>query len=323
MRASRLLTILMTLQARGQTTAPVLAKECGVSLRTVYRDIETLSALGIPVYSERGAEGGYRLLDGYRTRLNGLSSQEAEALFLTGLSGPANDMGLGAAVSAAQTKLLAALPQEMRSGAERMQSRFHLDAPAWFAESEHPDLLRDITQAVWEQRTIEMRYQSWKGEKQRRAEPLGVVLKSGSWYLVAQVDGDLRTYRISRIQELSVSTTRFERPVEFDLAAYWRANTLRLEEELHTYVAEVRLSEKGVWMMDALNSPYVRAATLLDSTPDAQGWRKAKLPVGALRQACVELLRFGADLEVLEPPELREKMASIAEEMAQLYAQSK
>src|SRR5271156_4872958 len=114
MRASRLLSILTTLQAHGRVTATTLAQECEVSVRTIYRDIDALSAAGVPVYSERGSEGGYRLLDGYRTRLNGLSAKEAEALFMIGLSGPAADLGLGPAMMAAQTKLLAAVPAQYR-----------------------------------------------------------------------------------------------------------------------------------------------------------------------------------------------------------------
>src|SRR5581483_9955258 len=156
MRASRLLSILTTLQARGRITAPELAEACEVSVRTIYRDIDALGAAGIPVYSERGAEGGYRLLDGYRVRLNGLSAKEAEALFLTGLSGPAADLGLGAVMTAAQTKLLAALPQDLRASAERMRNRFHLDAPAWFAEAERPIHLTTIADAVWRQKAVQM-----------------------------------------------------------------------------------------------------------------------------------------------------------------------
>ena len=114
MRASRLLSILTTLQARGRVTAGALAQECEVSLRTIYRDIDALSAAGVPVYSERGSEGGYRLLDGYRTQLNGLSAKEAEALFMMGLNGVAADLGLGGVMLAAQTKLLSAVPAAMR-----------------------------------------------------------------------------------------------------------------------------------------------------------------------------------------------------------------
>ncbi|MDU6376138.1 MAG: HTH domain-containing protein, partial [Bradyrhizobium sp.] len=148
MRASRLLSILTTLQAKGQVTAPALAEACEVSVRTIYRDIDALAAAGIPVYAERGAEGGFRLLDGYRVRLNGLSAAETDALFMAGLPGPAAALGLDSAMNAAQTKLVAALPQNLRANAGRMQARFHLDAPGWFGEAEEPPHLRAIADAL-------------------------------------------------------------------------------------------------------------------------------------------------------------------------------
>jgi predicted DNA-binding transcriptional regulator YafY len=320
MRASRLLSILTTLQARGRVTAPELADECEVSLRTIYRDVDALSAAGIPVYSERGSAGGYRLLDGYRTRLNGLSAQEAAALFMTGISGAAADLGLGAVMVAAQNKLLAAMPAEMRAGAEQMRQRFHLDAPAWFAQPEQPAHLPLVAGAVWDQHPLRMRYRSWKAETQRTVEPLGLVLKSGAWYLVGQVEGDARTYRISRILELAILDQRFERPANFDLESYWRAGTQRLEADLHRNVATIRLSPWGVRMLEMFMSPFVRAATRIETEADAQGWRTAIMPVGSVRQACVDLLRFGAQVEVLEPPELRAKMAEIAAGMSTIYA---
>lgn len=319
MRASRLLHILTTLQARARVTAQALADECEVSLRTIYRDIDALSAAGIPVYSERGSDGGYRLLDGYRVRLNGLSEREAEALFFTGLSGPAADLGLGTVMAAAQTKLLAALPQDLRSSAERTRARFHLDAPAWFAEAEQPAHLATIADAVWRQRPIRIRYQSWRAEKHRRVEPLGIVLKSGAWYLVGEVERSARTYRISRIRELDVLDEHFERPADFDLPAYWRASTDRLEAELHSVTATIRLSPLGVELLAAFCPPYVRANTELGAETDAEGWRTATLPVGRTKQAVVDLLRLGAEVEVLDPPDLRERMAAIAASLATLY----
>lgn len=322
MRASRLLSILTTLQARGLVTATALASECGVSLRTIYRDIDALSASGIPVYSERGADGGYRLLDGYRTQLNGLSSKEAEVLFLTGLSGPAADLGLGAITATAQNKLLSAMPAQLRVGAEQMRARFHLDAPAWFAQAEQPAHLPIVADAVWTQRSIHMRYQSWKAETNRTVEPLGLVLKSGAWYLVGQIDGSVRTYRISRILELTILDQRFERPAAFDLASYWQASTQRLEADLHQHVATIRLSAWGVKMLEIFMSPYVCAATQIDPKVDSAGWCVATVPIGSIRQACVDLLRFGAEAEVLEPPELRARMAEIAMGLATIYGQS-
>lgn len=319
MRASRLLNILVTLQARGRVTAQTLADECEVSLRTIYRDIDALSAAGIPVYSERGSAGGYRLLDGYRTRLNGLSRQEAEALFLSGLSRQAVDLGLGAVVGTAQSKLLTALPADLREGADRIRSRFLFDAPAWFGDDERLTQLPLVADAVWNERPLRIRYRSWTDEKDRRVEPLGIVLKSGAWYLVAQVGDSARTYRVSRIRELEPLDGRVQRPATFDLATYWRENTRRLEEELHPNRVTLRLSPWAVSMLGAALSPYVRARTVVDDEPDADGWRRATCPMGSVRQASVELLRFGAEAEVLDPPELRAHMAGIAAAMANRY----
>jgi predicted DNA-binding transcriptional regulator YafY len=319
MRASRLLSILTTLQARGRVTAPVLAESCEVSLRTIYRDIDALSAAGIPVYSERGSEGGYRLLDGYRTRLNGLKPREAEALFLTGLAGPAADLGLGAAMAAAQLKLLVALPEELRAGAERMQACFHLDAPAWFAEAEQPAHLPAIANAVWDRKRLRLRYESWKGERDRLVEPLGLVLKSGAWYLVGQVDGTARTYRIGRIRTLELTEEGFERPESFDLAGYWRRSTRRLEEDLRRNQATIRLSPLGMKMLEHVLSPYDRAGMRIEDTPDEAGWRKATLPIGSLYEATADLLRLGAEVEVLDPPALRARMAETVQAMGWLY----
>src|SRR5262249_24832101 len=161
--------------------------------------IDALAAAGVPVYADRGAEGGYRLLDGYRVRLNGLSQGEAEALFMAGLPGPAAALGLEPAMVAAQTNLMAALPEKLRPHANRMQQRFHLDAPGWFGETEEPKHLRAIAGAVLRDNLIEIRYQSWKSERRRRVAPLGLVLKGGSWYLAGLVDGSVRSYRVARV----------------------------------------------------------------------------------------------------------------------------
>ena len=320
MRASRLLSILTTLQARGQVTAPELADACEVSIRTIYRDIDALAAAGIPVYAERGAEGGYRLLDGYRVRLNGLSQPEAEALFMTGLPGPAAALGLDAAMLAAQTKLMAALPETLRPNAGRMQERFHLDAPSWFGETEQPKHLRAIAGALLRESLIEIRYQTWRAEKRRRVAPLGLVLKGGSWYLAGSVDGSVRTYRVARVLDCSIMDERFVRPAGFDLASYWEDATMRLEAEMHPSLATVRLSPLGVKLLNALSQPYVRTRTRIEDAADADGWRIATVPIGkTVWHAAAELLRLGAEAEVLAPAELRDRMAELTRDMAARY----
>lgn len=321
MRASRLITILMVLQARGRVTAQELADECEVSVRTIYRDADALSAAGVPIYADRGSAGGYRLLDGYRTRLNGVSPQEAEAMFLSGLAGPADALGLGATLAAAQLKLVTALPPSMRSAADHVRSRFHLDAPAWFHKPEAPEHLRELFQAVWSDRMVEVRYRSWKTEKRRRLAPLGFVLKGGAWYLVGSVEGSVRTYHVGRIRELTVLDESFERPTGFDLAAHWGASTEKLEEKLHPHWAVVRMSPTGVKMIPAILPPYVRAR-LSFADQDAEGHTRVTLPVGSVWHAASEFLRFGTELEVLEPAELRLHMANTVVALSCMYQAS-
>src|SRR6187397_3368241 len=158
MRASRLVQLLLLLQARGRTTAAVLATELEVSERTIHRDVEALSAAGIPIYAERGPHGGVRLVEGYRTRLTGMTEDEARALFLSGLPGPAAELGLGTVMTAARLKVLAALPPELRSRASRLVERFHLDATGWFHTGEEAPLLGTLSEAVWESHAVDIVY---------------------------------------------------------------------------------------------------------------------------------------------------------------------
>lgn len=318
MRAGRLLKVLMTLQTRDKVTARELADACETSVRTLYRDIEALSEMGVPVYSERGADGGYRLLDGYRTRLNGLSAKEAEALFLAGIPGPAREMGLYPTLAEAQLKLQTALPERLRSGVDRLQSRFLLDAPNWFAEEEKADCLPELMNAVLEQRRVRMVYRSWKAERERCVEPLGVVLKGGAWYLVAQRDAVARTYKVSRILSMTVSDERFERPGSFQLADYWQASQRELEEKQYPILADVRLSELGMKILPHACTPQALEKATIEP-PDKDGWSRVLLPIIRLPAGCHDLLRFGAELEVLGPPDLREEMARRIEGMARLY----
>src|SRR5215218_471427 len=236
MRASRLLSILLLLQTRGRMTAQALADELEVSVRTVYRDVDSLSEAGVPIYGDRGPDGGYQLLDGYRTRLTGLTAGEAESLFLAGLPGPAAELGLGTVLAAAQLKLMAALPPELRSRAGRIRERFHLDAPGWFQEAEQPPYLEAVADAVWNQRPLRIRYERWGGVTvERTVEPLGVVLKAGSWYLVAAVEGQSRTYRVSRLLDVQPVDGHFERPEEFDLVPYWQSWSEDFLDRLYRY----------------------------------------------------------------------------------------
>ena len=205
MRASRLVSILLLLQTRGRLTAPQLAAELEVSVRTIYRDVESLSEAGVPIYGDAGPAGGYQLLGGYRTRLTGLTAAEAEALQFAGMPGAAAELGLGTVLATAQLKLDAALPPELRERSARITERFLLDAPGWYHDGDSSPHLDAIADAVWNQRRIEVRYRRWVAptDVTRILEPHGIVLKGGKWYVVARCDGALRTYRISQVLSLT------------------------------------------------------------------------------------------------------------------------
>jgi predicted DNA-binding transcriptional regulator YafY len=319
MRASRLLSIMMTLQAKGLTSAEALAEELEVSVRTIYRDIDELSASGVPVYAETGRNGGFALLDGWRTRLTGLTPPEAQALFLSGLPGPASELGLGDAMAAAELKLLAALPADWQIEAQRVSSRFHLDPKGWFQPTGTGENLRALADAVWSEKPVEIEYESWKGYVSRRIEPLGLVLKGGAWYVIGQVGDARRTYRIDKVQSLVVIDERFNRPDNFDLAAFWVETTEKFEKEIYVGFAELRATELGLSRLRDLN-PVCRAAVdALKAKPEANGWTGITIPVEEVKYTSRILIGVGREIEVLGPPDLRASMAEITRDMAALY----
>ncbi|MEU4575914.1 YafY family protein [Nonomuraea sp. NPDC023979] len=321
MRASRLMSILLLLQTRGRMTAGELADRLEVSVRTIYRDVESLHAAGIPLYGDAGPRGGYRLLDGYRTKLTGLTTEEAESLPLAGLPGPAAELGLGAVVTAAQLKLMAALPVELRDRAGRIRERFHLDAPGWYRDREPVTHLPAVAEAVWNERPVRVRYRRWRApqEVERRLEPYGLVVKAGSWYLVARCDEQVRTYRVSQILDLHPLPGRFARPAGFDLAAHWQAYLVEFEARLRRGEAVLRLSPGGLERLPGLMTPGVAAAARESAEPEADGWTRVRVPIESVEHATGEFLRLGADAEVISPPELRERLLAVAERMVGLY----
>lgn len=320
MRADRLLSLLLLLQNRGRMTAPELAAHLEVSVRTVYRDIEALGASGVPVLTDRGPAGGYRLMDGYRTRLTGLTDAEATSLFLSGAPGPARELGLGAVLTTAQLKVQAALPAELAEQARRVQDRFHLDAPAWFRDADPVPHLETVARAVWEQLPLRAHYRRWRGEVHRELHPLGIVLKSGIWYLVAGVEEAVRTYRISRFLAVDVTGTPFERPTGFDLAAYWETSSRRLEAALHQETAHLRISPRARRLLPMQFGAAGTRALESAGPPDDEGWVRVEMAVEAQSVAVSDLLRLGTEAEVLGPPALRQAVAEAVTALADRYA---
>lgn len=323
MRASRLLSVLLTLQTRGRVTAQELADDLEVSVRTIYRDIDSLNAAGVPVYAERGPAGGYQLLDGFRTRLNGLTADEADSLVLAGLPGPAAELGLGAAVASAQLKLMAGLAPELRERATRTAERFHLDTLGWYHDADRSPHLAEVANAVWAGRRVRIVYRRWGGAvAPREVDPYGLVLKAGNWYLVARASdsGADRTYRVGRVLELEVLEDEFERDPDFSLADYWRDWSDRFETDLYRIPAAVRLSPRGRSAIAMLFGGLREHAVARSAEePDADGWVRAVLPLESVRFGALELLRMGPEVEVLGPPELRREVAANARAVVAMY----
>jgi predicted DNA-binding transcriptional regulator YafY len=323
MRASRLVQLLLLLQTTGKMTASRLATELEVSVRTIYRDVEALSGAGVPIYAESGPGGGVRLVDGYRTRLTGLTAEEAEALALSGLPGAASELGLGTVLAAAQLKVDAALPPELRVRAVRMRERFHLDAPGWFAREEAVPHLAALSRAVWEERRVEIRYAKRDGDVKRLLDPLGLVLKAGVWYLVA-LSGrtrSFRTFRVSRVLSVRDLDDPVQRPDDFDLAAHWAAASDAFVDTMGSVDVTVRIQRSALgWLKHVVGPVAATAALAAAGEADADGWVTCTLHVDHLETAVHELLRFGESLEALDPPELRERFAATAAAMAARYA---
>ncbi|WP_378739747.1 helix-turn-helix transcriptional regulator [Nocardia brasiliensis] len=320
MRASRLVQLLLILQTRGRSTAGELAKELEVSVRTVYRDVEALSAAGVPVYSEPGRAGGVQLVDGYRTRLTGLTTDEADAVLLAGLPGAAADLGLGTVLATAQLKVLAALPPELRGRATRIAERVHIDAPGWFHRHDETPTLNTVADALWHDRRLRVRYGRKDKIVDRQLDPLGLVMKAGTWYLVARDGAAVRSYRVSRIISAEPTGESFDRPADFDLSAHWSTAADDFAQSMLRVRARCRVAASHVRLLRLVNDPAAFAAALASATePDAEGWVELTVPSESYEVLASGLLPLGEYAEVLEPPELRARLAETAARMHARY----
>ncbi|CAN7651455.1 WYL domain-containing protein [Acidovorax sp. LjRoot74] len=332
MRASRLLSLQMLLETRGRMSATALADALEVSVRTLYRDVDQLSAAGVPIYAERGRHGGFALLPGWKTTLTGLTPSEAQAVFLSGLPGPAQDLGLGGDVEGARLKLLAALPAGWRDDAQRVSTRLHLDPVDWYRESEPTPHLTTVAAAVWNGHQIRMRYESWADTVERTVSPLGLVLKAGVWYLVAlpvasagaaaapgAAKGGPRTYRVSSIRAATALATPVRRPARFDLPGYWAASIQRFESEIYTGHAQVLATPAGLQGLRALSSAVARAVAAAPPSRRNDGRVAVSMPIESVEHACGQLMRLSPQVEVLRPAALRRALVQRLRATAQLY----
>ena len=319
MRADRLLSILLLLQVHRRLTARDLAQRLEVSERTIHRDMEALSAAGFPVFAERGIGGGWMLVEGYKTNLTGLNRDEIQALFLTKPLRLLADLGLKKASDTAFIKLSAALPTAHRDNAEHARQRIHIDLGGWNHSSESIEFLPLLQEAVWKERKLQFTYErNGCDAVERLADPLGLVAKGAAWYLVAAVEGDIRSYRVSRVIDARVTDDPCIRPKDFDLAGYWEQSTVKFKAQLPQYLAIVKVHPETFPRL-RFAGRFARIAQA--EAPDRDGWIRVTLRFDVEEMAVEWVLSFGAMMEVLEPATLREKVIAAAKSAIAFYAE--
>jgi predicted DNA-binding transcriptional regulator YafY len=323
MRADRLLSILMLLQSRGprKLTAQELARELEVSERTIYRDIDALSASGVPIYAEPGPGGGYALLDSYRTTLTGLNEGEARALFMLSIPDALADLGLSQQLRSALLKLGAALPAARREDQDLVRQRFYLDS-SWWRQGEEPvPHLSALHEAVWRDQRVALAY---------RIEPLGIditqmvdpyalVAKAGVWYLVVAVQGPLRVFQLSGLSQVRLTGEAFQRPDSFDLEAFWRGWCREQERSHDRYAATVRVAPQFAPELIRRMGEQARRGISAASAVDAVAWLTVELHFESLEAARERILSFGGGVEVLEPLALRWSVQDFAQQVMAVY----
>lgn len=324
MRADRLMSILLHLQAQGRTTVRELAERLEVSERTIRRDMDALCASGIPLYALRGVQGGWVLPEGYRSKLTGLTSGEIRALVLLQESSVVRDLTLDGETGSAMAKLLSALPSDKRGEAEFVRRHLHIDGAGWHGAGEPAPWLQTVQQAVWEGRRLRFRYASTYAEgreTEKTVSPWGLVAKRQTWYFVAlageengEGGGELRTYRVSRVLEAKLTEERFEAPPDFDLAAWWEQSTRRFKEALPKYPATVRLREEALERLER-----ERFASVGATVRGEDGWIEAEVDFQTLETARDLLLVLGGSAAAISPEELRQAVRRAAEDVLTAY----
>ena len=302
-------------------TARDLASRLEVSERTIHRDMDALSGAGIPVIAARGSGGGWSLLGEYRTNLTGLTETEIQSLFVTKPAKLLADLKLEKAADGALLKLLACLPATFRRGAERTRQRIHVDVSGWSRREEAVPFLPILQEALWLERKLQITYERGPDCEavQRLIEPYGLVAKGSVWYLVGAVDGQVRSYRVSRIAQAEVLNEQAEIPADFDLGQYWQQSATAFKSNVPNYLAQFWVAP-AVWLRLNFAGRFARV-TETDET-DARGWRKVIVGFDVEEMACEYAVSFGPNLEVIKPLSLREKVVNMAQATLTFYSKT-
>jgi predicted DNA-binding transcriptional regulator YafY len=320
MRADRLLSILMLLQSRGQMSARALAAELEVSERTIYRDVEALSGAGVPVYAETGRDGGYGLLDSYRTTLTGLTDGEVRALFMLSIPAPLSQLGVSQELKAAMRKLSAALPDARRQDEERVRQRFHLDSSWWHQHETPVPYLQTIHTAVWTDRRIHIAYRQPIGVTiEQVVDPYALVAKAGAWYLVCAYNSRMRVHSVADLIEVHIAGESFKRDGSFHLATFWEDWCAERERDQSLYPVTVRVAPHFIPYLPWYFGNAIRARMAQADPPDEEGRIILTLSFQSLESARDRLLDLGRGVEVMDPLALRLSIEDYARQIVALY----
>jgi predicted DNA-binding transcriptional regulator YafY len=312
MRADRLLSILLLLQANGRLSARSLAERLEVSERTVHRDMEALAMAGVPVWAQTGRKGGWALSDDYRTDLTGLTEAELRSLVVAGAPEVLRGLGLGEAFDRAITKVLATLPTTRRDTAAAARGYLHVDPTGWRRTEDAAPWLATLDDALRRGRRVEIEYERAYDRTvvKRSVDPVGLVAKGSVWYFVAAVDGDARTYRASRIRHVEVLDEPSARPADLDLAAYWSAARESFQAALPAIDWEMRCSPR---VIDRVRLGWRFARLVDEDAPDAEGWVTGRFRADSIEVAVECALGLGADAEVIGPPDIADRVLAGAQ----------
>lgn len=318
MRADRLVSILLWLQVHGKTSTNDLAQRLEVSPRTILRDMDALTISGIPVVAQRGRLGGWSLPEEYRLGSKWLSAAEVRALAVLTPAHVLADLGIAGTADAAWLKLMAALPPVHRDEATFVQDRVHVDTSTWRPRQESTAWLLGLKEALFSDRLVHIDYRRSDGDcVVRTVAPLGLVAKGHAWYLVGQIDEQVRTYRVSRIRSVEVLPERFHRPSDFDLREFWEASKVSLERGLPRYPVTLRVQEQTAATLPG-GLRWARLERVDPAGPD--GWCRVSILFETRAEACSSILGFGDRIEVLAPDELRDMIVDTTRATLTLYA---